>query len=122
MVSGKDPNTISATLSSELNSCNKWLIENKLALHPGKCESILFGSKRKCKKVNSFEVTYNNTAISGQNNIKYLGSDIDRTLSGEGNVNNIIKKSNSKLKFLYRNVKYLDFNTNTLHIPHTKSH
>ena len=32
----------------------------------------------------------------------YLGSIIDETLSGEEMVNNIVKKSNSRLKFLYR--------------------
>ena len=39
IVSGSDP------LSIELNSCRQWLIDNKLSLHLGKTESILFGWK-----------------------------------------------------------------------------
>lgn len=47
LVSGKDPNIVSQILSSELDSVNKWLIDNKLSLHLGKTESILFGTKKK---------------------------------------------------------------------------
>ncbi len=108
LVSGKDPTVISEKLSTKLQSCNKWLIENNLSLHPGKCESILFASKRKCKKVKTFVVTCNGHNIQGQDNIKYLGSLIDHTLSGTNTVNNLVKKSNSKLKFLYRKSKCLD--------------
>ena len=49
----KDKNVIENKLSQELNSVNQWLVENKLSLHPGKCEAILFASKRKCKKIGS---------------------------------------------------------------------
>ena len=45
--SDKDPKKISNVLRDNLESCNKWLIENKLSLHMGKTEVILFGSKRK---------------------------------------------------------------------------
>ncbi len=111
LVSGKDPVAISEQLSTELQSCNRWLIENNLSLHPGKCETILFASKRKCKKVKSFVVSCNGHTIQGQDNIKYLGSLIDHTLSGTNTVNNLVKKSNSKLKFLYRQSKFLDLSS-----------
>ena len=41
--SHKDPKIISDILSRELESCKQWLIDNKLSLHFGKTESILFG-------------------------------------------------------------------------------
>ena len=47
LVSGSDPQTIADKLSEELESYRKWLINNKLSLHFGKTEAILFGSKRK---------------------------------------------------------------------------
>ena len=56
LVEGKDQNLIAETLSNELNSCRHWLIDNKLSLHLGKTEAILFGSKKRLKKVNSFNV------------------------------------------------------------------
>ena len=49
--SDKDPEKISNVLRSNLESCNEWLIENKLSLHTGKTELILFGSK--CKLNNT---------------------------------------------------------------------
>ena len=42
IVSGSDPQTIADMLSEELESCKKWLTDNKLSLHLGKTESILF--------------------------------------------------------------------------------
>ena len=50
LVSGKDVNRIEAILSNELQNVSNWLVDNKLSLHLGKTESILFGSKIKlCK-------------------------------------------------------------------------
>ena len=46
IVSGKDPKIIAETLSKELGSCRQWLIDNKLSLHLGKTEYILFGTRR----------------------------------------------------------------------------
>ena len=111
MVSHKDPKYIEAKLEKELNSVNSWLIENKLSLHPGKCESILFGSKRKCKKITNFSVKYNDTEITAKSNIKYLGTTIDQTMSGQDIVTSIIKKANGKLKFLYRYKRVLNRTT-----------
>ena len=54
LYSHKDPRVISERLGQELESCSKWLMDNKLSLHLGKTESILFGSKRKLKKINDF--------------------------------------------------------------------
>jgi len=47
LVSGKDVNRIEAILSNELQNVSNWLVDNKLSLHLGKTESILFGSKIK---------------------------------------------------------------------------
>ena len=40
---------IEQKLSKELTKLNVWLIDNKLSLHLGKTESILFASNRKLK-------------------------------------------------------------------------
>jgi len=111
MVSDRNPKAIEQKLSVELDSVNKWLIQNKLSLHPGKCESILFGSKRKIKKVSEFKVNLNGTTIDSKSNIKYLGSIIDNNLSGQENVSNIVKKSNGKLKFMYRQKRVLNYHS-----------
>ena len=110
IISGSDPKVIADTLSFELNSCRQWLIDNILSLHLGKTESILFGSKRKLRKVTSFEVKCNNEVIKNVNSVKYLGLQIDNDLAGDNIVKGIVKKVNSRIKFLYRHKDILSFN------------
>ena len=47
MVSGRNVTEIDTTLTVELNSIHKWLVDNKLSLHLGKTNTILFGSKKR---------------------------------------------------------------------------
>ena len=109
IVSGSDPQSIADKLSEELESCRKWLMDNKLSLHLGKTESILFGSKKKLRKVESFEVRCGEEIIKHVKSVKYLGVQIDDDLSGSSIVKETIKKANTRLKFLYRNRNMLNF-------------
>ena len=93
---------IAELLSNDLKSCHDWLVDNKLSLHLGKTECILFSTKRKIKLDNNFKVFYNSTQIKQVKNVSYLGLSLDDTLSGESIITNIIKKASSRLKFLYR--------------------
>ena len=102
LVRGKDPQIIADILSENLKSCSNWLVDNKLSLHLGKTEAILFGSKRKLKKNTSFHVKCDDTIIKNVNSVKYLGLTLDDNLSGESIVYNILKKASSRLRFLYR--------------------
>jgi hypothetical protein len=110
LFSHRNPDVISEKLGKELQSCSQWLIDNKLSLHLRKTECILFGSKRKLKKVDKFQVTCNEHIITAQSSVKYLGINIGKFLSGEIIINNIIKKVNSRLKFLYRQERSLSEN------------
>ena len=102
IISGTDPKIIAEELTKELESCQQWLNDNKLSLHLGKTEAMIFGTKRKLKEVKSFEVKCGNVKINNVNDVKYLGLQINDNLSGEHTVKNILKKANSRLKFLYR--------------------
>lgn len=104
LFSHKDPKIISEKLSLMLESCKNWLTDNKLSLHLGKTESILFGPKRKLKNVteNIFSIVCNGIIIESKSYVKYLGVILDNFLSGEYIVDNIINKANQRLKFLYR--------------------
>jgi hypothetical protein len=112
LFSHRNPDVISEKLGKELQSCSQWLIDNKLSLHLGKTECVLFGSKCKLKKVDKFQVTCNEHIITAQSSVKYLGINIpvDKFLSGEIIINNIIKKVNSRLKFLHRQGRSLSEN------------
>ena len=101
LFSHKDPDVISTVLGNELDSCSKWLVDNKLSLHLGKTECVLFGSKRRLSKVSNFSDNLKDHSIQSQNSVKYLGAILDSDLSGMSIVNSIVKKINGKLKFLY---------------------
>ena len=90
--SHKDPKVISDVLSRELESCRQWLIDNKLSLHLGKTESILFGSQHKLSRVDKFEVSCDGKIINPTNSVKYLGITLDENLKGESIAKSIVKK------------------------------
>ena len=54
LVSGKDVVKIEQVLSRELKAVNEWLEENRLSLHLGKTQSIIFGSKKSLQKMISY--------------------------------------------------------------------
>ena len=111
IVSGSDPEKIAEELSKELESCQQWLRDNKLSLHLGKTEAMIFGTKNKLKNVESFKVKCDDDEIKNVNCVKYLGLQIDNNLSGENAVKNILNKANSRLKFLYRHREMLNLST-----------
>ena len=63
LFSHKDPETISRKLGSELESCGRWLVDNKLSLHMGKTECILFKSRKKLRKVNDCKIECNGHTV-----------------------------------------------------------
>ena len=81
---------------------------NKLSLHLGKTESIVFGSKYKLRKESKMNISCNNVPIEAKSNVKYLGVILDQDMSGETTGSKIVKKVNSGLKFLYRKSEFLN--------------
>ena len=77
----------------ELKSCSNWLIDNKLSLHLGKTECILFGSKRNHSKNKIFSINCDNNIIKSTSSVKYLGLVLDNTLSSESCANDIVTTS-----------------------------
>ena len=59
LVSGKDVVKIEQALSRELDAVIEWLEENRLSLHLGKTQSILFGSKKSLQKDDKLHITCN---------------------------------------------------------------
>ena len=87
-----------------------WFVDNKLSIHFGedKTKSILFSSKRKIKKASPLNTQYKDIKTKKYTKITYLGCIRDETLSGESMVTHVINKVNSRLRFLYRQNKFLD--------------
>ena len=111
LVSDKDVTNIESLLQKELAVVSEWLIDNKLSLHLGKTESILFGSRPRLKSKSVLNISCKGTAIEGQKSVKYLGATLEQSLSGERMVNAIIQKANARLRLLYRKQRFLNFKT-----------
>ena len=114
IASGKNVADIESTLSSELEYVSNWLIDNKLSLHLGKTQSILFGTKRRLSTGVKLNVICNGNVIESKSNVTYLGVTLDQFLSGEIIASNILFKSSNKLKFLYRNAGKFTLETKKL--------
>jgi len=114
LVSGKNKEHITSALSKDLELVSHWLVDNKLSLHLGKTESILFASKPKLKNEPNLDISCNGTKIKSTNSVKYLGATLDQHLSCESMVNEIIKKASSRLKFLHRKKSFLTVHTRKL--------
>ena len=110
LFSHKDPNVVTRKLGCILDSCIKWLVDNKFSLHLGKTECVPFGSKRKLTKSSNFSMQCASHSIPAQESVKYLGIEIDQHVSGEKIAKCVLRKANARLKFLYRQGKYLNFN------------
>ena len=106
--SGPDPNLVASFLSHELDKCRRWLIDNRLSLHLGKTECILFGSKRRLKNDLEFNVSLDSTTVKRVTSTKYLGVFIDQYLDFSDHVEKLLKKAHGKLQFLYRNSSFLN--------------
>ena len=49
IASGSNSESVANFLTEQLNQCEAWLVDNRLSLHVGKTECILFGSNRRLK-------------------------------------------------------------------------
>ena len=103
-----DKHAIKARLGNALETICVWLIDNKLSLHLGKTESVLFGTKRKLSNCRSLNISCNGINIESKTSVKYLGAAVDYCLSGDSMALSIIQKANCRLKFLHRNSKFLN--------------
>ncbi|KAK1894350.1 Retrovirus-related Pol polyprotein from type-1 retrotransposable element R1 4 [Dissostichus eleginoides] len=111
LVSGKNKLQVEKTLSSELGRICTWLADNKLSLHLGKTESILFGSKIKVSKTDGFSVTVGDNIVTRKDEITYLGSILEANPSCDKMASSVIKKVNQRTRFLYRISSLVNKNT-----------
>ena len=102
LVHGKSVSDIELLLSEELKHVNEWLVDNKLLLHLGKTESILFGSIPKLRSQSTLNISCNGIDIQATSSVKYLGATLDQNLSCNVIARSVVTKSNARLKYLHR--------------------
>ena len=88
-----------------MNFGSDWLDDNKLSVHLGKTECILFGSKRKLTEVKDFNIVCNCHTIASKTCVKYGSLNTDNFLTGELVVNNILTRVNARLQFRYKHLQ-----------------
>ena len=111
--SGPDSNAVASFLSEQMTRCSAWLIDNRLSLHVGKTECIIFGSRRRLKGTD-FLVRCGEAVVKRVMSVKYLGVILDENLSFRDHVTGIVKKATGKLYFLYRSGASLDSSSRRL--------
>ena len=81
----KHATKIEKHLNNDFSKLCEWFLDNKLSIHFGeyKTKSILFGSKRKLRKVGELNITYQDIDIKQNSQVTYLGCILDKTMSGE---------------------------------------
>ena len=114
VLSGKNSGEIAANLSRELSSCKRWLIDNRLSLHVGKTESILFGSARKTKRATDFHVKCDDEAVQRVSSVVYLGVRLDQCLTFNDFIDRVCIDANNRISFLHRYSSMLNFQTRKL--------
>ena len=67
IVSGKDIRKVEHELEIQMDKISKWLQSNKLSLHLGKTESIVFGSKCKLRHVSKMNMSKNQIIVQKTN-------------------------------------------------------
>lgn len=67
--------------------------------------------KQKLKVKHQLDISCGNTKLTSKSSVGYLGVDLDQSLSGDNICNSIVQKSNSRLKFLYRQASFLNLKT-----------
>ena len=65
---------IETTLTMELSAVHEWLVENKLSLHLGKTERILFASKRRLHTYDKLNVICYSTPISSKSSVNVINN------------------------------------------------
>ena len=108
LFSHRSAEVIGKSLSDALSNCKRWLVDNKLSLHLGKTECILFGSKRRLKGQDGFTVTCDGSAVCRVFDVRYLGVQLDANINGCRHAENLLKTCSQRLAFLYRNSLFLD--------------
>ena len=114
LVADKNVSTIDILLKKELEVVSEWLVDNKLSLHLGKTESMLFGSKIRLKLQSNLQISCKGTHIESNEVVKYLDAVLEQCLSGESMDKLIIQKANARLKFLFRKQKFRNLHSKKL--------
>ena len=106
----KNIKIIEEKLNSDFNNICDWFLDYKLSIHFGeiKTKSILFSPKNLKKKADDIVIKRHDVILRQFSTVEYLGCLLDCTQSGEAMTLKVLNKINGRLRYLYRQSKYLN--------------
>ena len=109
----KSLEVINENLNRDFSNLCEWFVDNKLSIHFGedKTKCILFGSNR---QKNDLNISFKDVKIKQFSKLTYLGGTLDEAMKGEDMALYVLKKINSRVKFLYRKDSFLNFDLRRL--------
>ena len=75
---------------------------------------ITFDSKKRLGISSEMNVKCGETMVASTKSVRHLGVYLDQSIDGNFIAENILKKGNSRLKFLWRHAKFLNTNSRKL--------
>ena len=102
-------NEIEMQLNKNFSSTCDWFVDNKLSIHfsDDKITSIFISSKSKIKKASPLTIQYKGKKVKQYSKPTYLGCIFDEHLSGKSIATHVINRVSCRLRFLYRQNKFL---------------
>ena len=92
----------SQTLQKDLDTLQKWELENKMEFHPDKCQVLTVTNK---KNRTGFTYNIHGIPLKPHDTAKYLGVTIDKSLNWDAHLKDIYRKASFMLSFLERNLQ-----------------
>ena len=101
--------TIEEHLNRDFLTLVDWFVDNKLSIHFGedKTKSNLFSPKRRSKSIRQIDISQKDVKVKRYSKVTYLGCVLDECLAGESMAIQVCTRVTSKLKFLYRKIRFL---------------
>ena len=94
-------------MNHDFHEIRSWLVTNKLSLHVRKTKNMIVASQYRIKHLeHQFSIHVNHHYLTRDNSYKYLGVEIDPSLTWRDHVENIAKKASGGIGAL-RRVRHL---------------
>ena len=90
------------TLQKDLKLLEEWEAKSHMSFHPDKCNVLRV---TRCRKPLVYDYVLHNQPLEEKDAVKYLGVTVHHKLSWNEHICNIVKKANSSIGFLRRNLQ-----------------
>jgi hypothetical protein len=101
--SAKDGDELVTYINSDLENVRKWMLQNKLQIHPIKTKHMYIGSPFNIKnKIAQNPILINNVPVPRTENYTCLGVDLDERFTWEKHIDNICVKVGAGIGIMRR--------------------